>query len=221
MSKYSSDCWSQFIRNDAELLFKDWHCQASSSYSISPPRKVNKRGNVSRDSAWNLKIDWLQCAISGSFFPPLSLEQEVICSVQQAFCWEGFLRSVSHALALSRQAGSRVFALQFQCPWSSAVEILYFYFFLLFHFLDFKAGIYSKTAREKLHHSSFFFLSLPLSQMLCFHGLCVYIPLWRIACSSGFYSAGIGLWWQRQNRPQLTTNTVTLTRKEKNQWGGL
>lgn len=48
----------------------------------------------------------LVCCKWEVFFFSLSLQQEVICSVQQAFCWEGFLRSVSHALALSRQAGS-------------------------------------------------------------------------------------------------------------------
>lgn len=81
--------------------------QASSRSSFPFPRKTNKKERITENKYQTGEFkNWLVlvCCKWEVFF--LSLRQEVICSVQQAFCWEGFLRSVSHALALSRQAGS-------------------------------------------------------------------------------------------------------------------
>lgn len=141
------------------------------------------------------------------FFRPPPLRQEVICSVQQAFCWEGFLRSVSHALALSRQAGSRIFALPSQHPCSSISKDLFlcsFSFFVLdfcfegrFFFHSFIIYFLEAAAQQQqqhrwkpnnLHHNTgslFTDLSslhpLPLPRWCLSRGLWLYVSLWRIA----------------------------------------
>lgn len=80
----------------------------------------------------------------GVVFFPSPLQQEVICSVQQAFCWEGFLISVTHALALSQEAA----AVSWECtilPCSAcdhlqrnplSVFLLFEFFFFFFFKLE-------------------------------------------------------------------------------------
>lgn len=147
------------------------------------------------------------------FFPP-SLPRtgsDLQCSASLLL---GRFSQISESCFSSEPAGSRVFALHFQCPWSSSVETFFFFFFFFFTFWIFSGRNLQQNSTGRAAPQQPFLLFPPLSQM-CFHGLCVHIPLWRIVCSSGFYSAGIGLWWQRQNRPQLSTNAVTLPRKGK------
>ena len=127
----------------------------------------------------------------GGFF--FSLRQEVICSVQQAFCWEGFLRSVSHALALSRQAGRQQSVESICSSFAVSVIIDNIDLPLFSHFLDFwsqkpsaaaaASPLETKQAAPQ-HWQPLRDLFSPSSSssasMLRFHGLCLYISLWRI-----------------------------------------
>ncbi len=171
--------------------------------------------------------------MGGFFF--FSLRQEVICSVQQAFCWEGFLRSVSHALALSRQAGKQAAVRRdyLLFPRSIRDHRQHRPFSVLLLFWIFEARNQRQQQQHhrwkpnKLHHNTGSlletFLSLhplpPLPQC-CVSMDCVCIFLSDgLDCSSGFHWEQIGLWRQQQQQQQLnTTTTVTSIEKIAVRW---
>lgn len=159
-----------------------------------------------------------------------SLQQEVICSVQQAFCWEGFLRSVSHALALSWQAG-RQQSVESICFFPRSIRdhrqhrpLSLFSYFFGFLRTEISSGSIttgnqtSCTTTLAAFKRSFFFLH-PLRPVLqlCASMDCICVFLSEgLDCSSGFYWGQIGLWrQQQQQQQQLNTNTTTVTSIEK------
>lgn len=150
----------------------------------------------------------------GVVFFSSPLRQEVIRSVQQAFCWECFLISVSHALARSREAAAVSWECTiFPCSVCDHLQRNPLSVFLLFGFFFFKA-----EDRQQQHHrweSNKLLHNVGSHPLLPQPQRCVSMDRLCVSGFCGFHCQQVGLWWQQ---PTNTTKAQSSAEKITLRW---